>query len=173
MPLKFSVEVVGAADQRRRLQGVQERLDAGMTANGAGSALLAVLADVNRERWETDGFGTWPLLSEATLRRRIVYRVGGAHGNRHHYANRPSPLVGEDGPPLHWTGALEESLSDPTGAGAPNAAVSMKRNQLTLGTRLSYANFLTPRFDLSGLRPQDERRLVDVFERYVIADGEE
>lgn len=167
MALKFSARVIGSEAERERLRNMSDRIGGGLGPDGAGPAVLAELADINRERFETSGWGQWPRLSRETVRRRRLAGLSGVFQRGHHYASAPAPGVTAEGPILVWTGALRAAMSDPTRAGSGDALVIMRPESLKLGTRLRYQNFFRGDRDVTELRPEHEKRITEVYERYL------
>lgn len=158
--MAVSVKVKGADPRQRELLRLADRVAAGVGPDGAGPELAHEVAAIHRERFESEGFGRWPRLSPATIRRRGRSPAG-------HYRTPPRAGVGPEGPILQWTGALKESLAAPFGAGSPNAVVEMRPTSFHAGTRIPYANTLTVLRPLNEFTPAHEQRLQQVVDQYI------
>ncbi len=97
-----------------------------------------IMADIERDRFESEGHGEWPSLAQSTL----------DYKSRHGY---PSKI-------LERTGSLRDSLIDPA------AASKRGRSQLEWGSGVDYAAYHqlgTPRMpkrEVIGIRVEDRQR---------------
>lgn len=139
----------------QRIEGLEKRVGGGLGPDFAGPAISMEVAAIEREWFETEGKGSWPPLSPATLASR-ANRWG-------YYAHAPAPGVGASGPVLQWTRRLANSLGDPRGRGAADAMIRMHPDVLEQGTLVPYARYhMSTRPPVKSLTEKDLDRLRNV-----------
>ena len=87
---------------------------------------VPVVARQHNEHFDTEGHGAWDPLAEMTRRYRERH-IG-------YYAS-PSMAAGPDGPILHWTWRLRDSLSDFHPEGTMFSVRRLQRTKMFYGTR--------------------------------------
>ena len=158
-PLRFGIAMHESAEEQRQLDELASRLGGGLGPDGAGPVIAQELSDIAHERFASGGFGTWPPLAPATIRRRR-FGVG-------YYRRSEAPGATPEGPVLVWSGRLRASLADPFGSGASDAVLVMQPRLLEKGTRVRYANLHVPDRNPLELRAEDERRLEEAYREYL------
>lgn len=157
--VKVSIDTESVLNQ---IEGLSDRIRGGLGPDWGGPAISMELARIEREWFESEGEGTWPPLSPATIAARAA-RYG-------YYAQPPAAGVSAVSPILQWTRRLAESLGDPRGRGSADAFIRMSDTVLEQGTLVPYALYHQARGrpPVKPLNEQDEARLIAVFEQYVL-----
>lgn len=105
--MRVTFDVKGLRPATARLEGVADRIE---DPRPVFEAIARDLTVDERRRFDTQGFGQWPKLDPATIRRKL----------RKHQ----DPRI------LHATGTLERAL---TSLGAPGQRLEISRTQLRFG----------------------------------------
>ena len=133
---------------------IEQDLERLLERDFAGEAVIEGYADLNREYFDSAGGGTWPALEASTVE----------------YKRRTGlPLA-----PLVKSGRLRAVVTDPFGAGAPDAVIVFDGDEITWSLRgPHYARWLhtdrggspaRPLFDTSD---EVDDRIVEVIEEFL------